>query len=113
MSADLDNAVRLEVYRSFVDQGKPPPAAEIAETLGIAEAEVGAALHRLEDGHVIVLAPGSLNIWMANPFCAVPTGFWVTTPRGSWWGTCIWDSLGIPAMLRVDSVIESACPDCS
>jgi hypothetical protein len=29
----LDTAVRLEVYRFFVDQGRPPVPAEVAETL--------------------------------------------------------------------------------
>ena len=113
MAADPDNEVRLAVYRHFVERGEPPTAAGVGAALGIGFDEAGAAFRRLEEAHVLVLSPGTLDIWMANPLCAVPTGFWVTTARGSWWGTCIWDALGIPAMLGVDGTVETACPDCS
>jgi hypothetical protein len=113
MSAGLDNEVRLHVYRRFIAQGRPPTVADVGQALDIGEAEAGAAFRRLEADHVLVLAPGRLDVWMANPLCAVPTSFWVTTASGSWWGTCIWDALGIPAMLGVDGVIETTCPDCS
>ena len=113
MSAGLDNDVRLQVYRHFVDHGEPPTAAQVGQALGTGVEEAGAAFRRLEQDHALVLSPGTLDIWMAHPLCAVPTGFWVTTARGSWWGTCIWDALGIPAMLDVDGTVETACPDCS
>jgi len=113
MSAGFDNEVRLQVYRHFVDHGEPPTAPQVGQALGIGVEEAGAAFRRLEEDHVLVLSPGTLDIWMANPLCAVPTGFWVTTARGSWWGTCIWDALGIPAMLGVHGTVETACPDCS
>ena len=113
MSAALDNQVRMLVYRRFLELGRPPTASEVGEALDIGAAEAGAAFRRLEAEHVLVLAPGSLDIWMAHPLCAVPTSFWVTTARGSWWGTCIWDALGIPAMLGADAVVETACADCS
>ena len=112
MPADPDNDVRLAVYRHFVDHGEPPSAADVGDTLGIGAEEAAAAFRRLADARVLVLSPGSLDIWMANPLCSVPTGFWVTTARGSWWGTCIWDALGIPAMLGTDGTVETACPDC-
>jgi hypothetical protein len=37
---------------------------------------------------------------MANPFSAVPTPFLVRSGDRSWYGNCIWDALGIPAMLQ-------------
>jgi hypothetical protein len=49
---------------------------------------------------------------MANPFCALPTTFDVTAERGRWWGTCVWDSFGIPAALDADATIRTSCPDC-
>jgi len=113
MSVGFDNDVRLQVYRHFVDHGEPPTAVQVGQALGVGVEEAGAAFRRLEQDHVLVLSPGTLDIWMAHPLCAVPTAFWVTTARGSWWGTCIWDALGIPAMLDVDGTVETACPDCS
>jgi hypothetical protein len=50
---------------------------------------------------------------MANPFSAVPTPFRVLADDGrSWWGNCIWDALGILAMLAVDGIVDTTCPDC-
>ena len=59
---------------------------------------------------MLVFEPGTLDIWMANPLCARPTDFRVTTASGSWWGTCVWDAFGIPAMLAEDAVIASSDP---
>lgn len=108
----FDRNVRLFVYRRFLDRGEPPSVAEAAEGLGTSPAETEAAFRRLEAGHVLVFAPGTLDIWMANPLCAVPTAFRVATASGSWWGTCIWDAFGIPAMLGEDATITTSCPDC-
>jgi hypothetical protein len=109
----LDRDVRLFVYRHFVEAGAPPTAEQTAEALGSSLEEVEASFRRLEAGRVLVFAPGTLDIWMANPFSAFPTPFWVETPRGAWWGTCIWDALGIPAMLDADATISTSCADCS
>jgi hypothetical protein len=108
----LDGDVRLFVYRHFLDEGDPPTVAQTAAGLRITREEAEAAFRRLEAGHVLVFAPGTLDIWMANPLSAAPTAFRVTTPSGSWWGTCIWDALGIPAMLAEDATVSTHCPDC-
>ncbi len=113
MTDDFDREVRLFVYRHFLEQGEPPIAADAAEAIGTSLGETEAAFRRLEASHVLVFAPGTLNIWMANPLCAFPTQFWVEAERGAWWGTCIWDALGIPAMLGEDATISTSCPDCS
>jgi hypothetical protein len=107
-----DREVRLFVYRFFVEQGRPPSVEETATTLGSTAEEVAAGFRRLEDGHVLVLAPGTLNIWMANPLSAFPTPFWVETPRGDFWGTCVWDAFGIVAMLGGEGTVSTSCPDC-
>ena len=108
----LDNAVRLEVYRFFVDQGRPPVPAEIAGALDTGQDAVEDSLQRLADGHVLVLAPGSSYIWMANPLSAIPTSFSVNTAGRMWFANCIWDALGVIAMLGGTGSVRTWCPDC-
>jgi hypothetical protein len=109
---DRDGRVRLAIYKRFVDDARPPTIAEVAAELGIPAEEVEEAFRRLEAGRVIVLAPGTLNIWMANPLSAVPTPFRVETPHGDYWGNCIWDAFGVIAMLGGDGEISTSCGDC-
>ncbi len=111
-STDLDNEVRVEIYRRFVATGRPPSVAETAEALGIAPGEAEAAYRRLEEARVVVLAPGTLNIWMANPLSAVATPFRVEAEGGSYWGNCAWDGLGVIAMLGGEGRMATTCPDC-
>ena len=108
----LDTRARLHLYEEFVAHGRPPTAAETAAALGVPEEDAAEAYRRLERNRVIVLAPGTLNVWMANPLSAIPTPFRVVTPGGSYWGNCIWDALGIPAMLGTSGRVETSCPDC-
>jgi Alkylmercury lyase len=49
---------------------------------------------------------------MANPFSAVPTPFLVRVGDRSWYGNCIWDATGIPAMRGQDASIEASCGCC-
>lgn len=112
MSAAVDRDVRLFVYERFVDEALPPSAEDVASALALPPAEVEASFARLEAGHVLVFAPGTRNIWMANPLSAFPTPFRVETPRGSYWGTCIWDAFGIVAMLGGDGAVLTSCADC-
>jgi hypothetical protein len=109
---DLDTDIRLTLYERFVDEGEPPTAAEVAEALAIPVEEAEDGFRRLEAAHVIVLAPGTLNVWMANPLSAVPTAFRVRTERGDFWGNCIWDGLGVVSMLGRSGTLETSCPDC-
>ena len=108
-----DTRVRLHLYERFVADGRPPTVPETAEALGLPTEEAEAAYRRLEEGHVIVLAPGSTDVWMANPLSAVPTPFRVITDDGrSWWGNCVWDGFGVLAMVGADGVVSTSCPDC-
>ena len=62
---------------------------------------------------MLALAPGTADIWMANPFSAVPTTFRVLADDGrSWWGNCVWDGLGILAAVQVDGSVDTSCADC-
>ena len=53
------------------------------------------------------------ELWRVAPFSCIPTGFPVTVGNKSWFGNCIWDALGIPAMLGKDAVIRAACACCN
>jgi hypothetical protein len=110
---DLDNRVRVHLYERFIEDGRPPTTEDTGAALGIGPDEAAAAYRRLEQGRVIVLAPGTTNVWMANPLSAVPTRFRVVTDDGrSWWGNCAWDGLGVLAMVGADGVVDTSCPDC-
>lgn len=108
-----DEAVRLHIYREFIRSGKPPSVERTAEALKVSIDEAAESYRRLADRHVIVLEPGTLDIWMANPLSARPTGFRVRTEEGrEYHGTCVWDSPGVLAMLGVDGSISTVCHDC-
>ena len=111
--ATLDRDVRLAVYRVFVETGRPPTPVEIARELGTTVAATESSLRRLGEARVLVLAPGTPYVWMANPFSAIPTPFQVLAGGRAYWANCIWDALGIPACLWADGRIDTSCPDCS
>jgi len=109
----VDCNVRLFVYEHFLAEAHPPMTDEIAAGLSLEPEEVDASLRRLEEGHVLVFAPGTRNIWLANPLSAFPTPFRVETPRGAYWGTCVWDAFGVVAMLGGSGVVHTSCACCS
>ncbi len=108
----IDNDVRLEIYRRFVEEGRPPNAEQVAETLQVSGDDAAEAYRRLADGHVIVLEPGTTDVWMANPLSARPTPFGVVVGERSYFGNCVWDALGVLAMLDSDGSVETSCPNC-
>jgi hypothetical protein len=110
--SSTDDRVRLYLFRRFVDTGVPPTAAQTAGVLGLSEDEAGAAYRRLADAHTIVLEPGTTDVWMAAPLSARPTAFLVTAGGRRLYGNCVWDALGIAAMLDVDARIDTDCDDC-
>lgn len=107
-----DDAVRLFIYRFFIAHGRPPMPVETAMELGMSSADAAAAVKRLADAHVLVLAPGTPYIWMASPLCALPSPFAVRARDRDWYGVCIWDALGLIAMLGGDGTVTTRCPDC-
>ncbi len=110
--ATLDKEVRRYVYYRVMREGSPPTAAEAASALSTTSDAVGASFQRLADGHVLVLQQGTGEILMANPFSAVPSPFLVRGEGRSWYGNCIWDAMGIPAMLKQDVTIDASCGCC-
>ena len=110
--AESDQAVRSYVYERFMQQGVAPSTTETAATLGRSAAEVAAAFRRLADAHMLVLQRDTGEILMANPFSAVPTPFQVQAGGRSFFGNCIWDAMGIVAMLQQDGSINTSCGCC-
>ena len=110
---EFDQRVSLHIFRHTADTGVVPQPQEVADALGDPLDTILHSLQRLASGRVIVLAPGNVSIWMANPFSAVPTDFRVTSRARVYFGNCIWDALGIPAILRADGLVETICGDCA
>jgi DNA-binding transcriptional MocR family regulator len=113
---DFGTRVRVKLYELFVTNGRCPKMQDVAAALACSVSEVAAAYKQLADAHMLVLQPGSGEVVMANPLSAVPTPFVVETyeraaPR-SWYGNCIWDALGVIAMLHSDGRVLTSCGCC-
>ena len=107
----LERDVRLHVYRHFVETARAPDLRGIAAAVGAGEKEVAPALQRLADMHAIVLAPATLNIWMAHPFSAVPTPYPVVSGSRTYWANCAWDAAGVLSIVGAGSS-RTRCADC-
>jgi len=108
--ADLE--LRNLTYGLFVELGRAPTAAKVADVAGSGIVEVRAGWRRLHDQHALVLDPDTGELRMANPFSAISTPYRVLAADRWWYANCAWDAFGICAALRVDGRIETSCPDC-
>lgn len=111
-SPDFDKQVRHYIYNHMVKTGQAPTLLQCTQALSCSLADARAAYQRLADGRALVLQ-SSGEILMAEPFSAVPTAFHVQVGDHAWWGNCIWDALGIPAMLHEDARVVTACACCN
>ncbi len=111
--AEFDLVVRQRIYDEIIERTAVPTAAQLAQELGRDIDEVRDSFSRMKEGHILVLQEGNDEILMANPFSAVPTPFLVTAGERSWWGNCIWDAMGIAAMVRQDARVLTGCGDCN
>lgn len=109
----LDRDVRVFVYSHAAETTRVPLPGEIAAALGREIGEVEDAIRRLAASRVWFLAPGTANIWAANPFCAVPSNFRVNALDRTYWGVCVWDAMGIAAALHANATITAQCGDCN
>jgi len=116
MPVDFKNRVRVRVYQLFLEFGRCPCRAELAADLGCSARDIAEAYHELAVAHTLVLQPASGEVLMANPLSAVPTPFAVETQgatgQRSWYGNCIWDALGVIAMLNSDGHVLASCGCC-
>jgi hypothetical protein len=107
----FDKQVRAQVYAHFVQIGQAPAMSELAQALARPLSDVQAAYQRLAAGRALVLQDNG-EVLMAEPFSAIPTAFAVQARGQQWWGNCIWDALGIAAMLNADAHIATSCGCC-
>ena len=77
---------------------RAPTHEELAEAAGIPVEDVPAALQELHDQRMLVLDDDGA-IWMAAPFSGVLTDYVAVVNGRRHFGNCIWDALGIVAML--------------
>jgi len=110
--SDLDARVRLFVYSHIIRLEKSPTVVDVAKALSCSTKRVRGSLSRLSESHAFMLQEGN-ELWRAAPFSCIPTAFPVKVGKRSWFGNCIWDALGIPAMLREDARIEASCGCCN
>jgi len=92
--------------------GTPPLARDVAQVLGMHERDVTGSFQRLADAHMLVLQRDTPEILMAMPYSAVPTAFVVHAAGARAFANCMWDALGIAAMLHADAQIHTSCADC-
>lgn len=114
MSADLSpNALTLRrmIYERLLEGGAVPTRASLAAADRMSVPEASAALAQLAAAHMLVLQHDG-EILMANPFSAVPTPFVVSSAGKTWYASCIWDAMGIAAMLHREVVVEASCGCC-
>lgn len=108
----LDERVRLFVYQQILQQERSPTVAQIANALACSQKQIRESLSRLSESHAFMLQENG-ELWRAAPFSCIPTSFPVSVGKRSWFANCIWDALGIPAMLGKDARIDASCGCCN
>jgi len=115
MTGDFKNRVRVRLYELFLERGRCPSRVALAADFGCDPGTVADAFQELAAAHMLVLQPSG-EVLMANPLSAVPTPFVVETSGAtgpkSWYGNCIWDALGVIAMLHGDGRVLASCGCC-
>lgn len=109
---DFDRRLRLFVYRQMIRAGACPCIAEMSKSLRVPAKSIRAGLSRLSESHAFMQQENG-ELWRVAPFSVIPTAFPVTVGRRSWFGNCIWDALGIPAMLGKNAHIGASCGCCN
>jgi hypothetical protein len=115
--ATFDVDVRLGIQRAFIAGRATPTVESVATELRVPEDDVAAAFDRLAGAHVIVLVPGTRDLMMSAPFAGRPTDFVVTAGERTYYANCVWDALGVAAMLvgagqPIDADVHTTCADC-
>ncbi|GAA1752770.1 organomercurial lyase [Agromyces humatus] len=105
--------VRVEVYRSYAEQGHPPSRPAIEAATRLSPAEVEHALTTLaETRHVVLDDDG--RIIMAHPFASIDLHFSVKGTHTLWWGGCAWDAFAIPHLVpgEHEVLVATTCAAC-
>lgn len=103
----IDGRAHHAVLDAIVTRGAAPTVAELAAALDVSEDDAAAALRRLDDGHGLVLHPGTLEVYLAHPFSLSPTATWVRAGERGWWAPCLWCAFGIHALIGGDATVHA------
>lgn len=107
----LEKRIRLFIYEFMLSSDRCPTLNEISLEAGLTPLATKQVLQQLETTHsAIVLSPGSGNVWLADPFAALPTPYPVISGSHSWFGMCVWDALGILVVADRDGRAPTLCP---
>lgn len=112
ISDNLLFRVRVFVYEQAIERGGIPTRQTISAALNLGQGETAEALAQLSGLHHLTLLPSG-EIMMAQPFSAIPTAYLVAGKKHTWWAPCLWDALGIAAMVGDDATIRTSCADCN
>jgi hypothetical protein len=107
---DQDRNIRLWIFEHLRDTGAAPSSAIIADALFLSVEDARASLVRLAEERDALVLDDEGEVWMAEPFSAVPTTFRVRADTRAWWGNCIWDGLAILSLLNMDGTVTTTCP---
>jgi hypothetical protein len=113
---DFDTTVRLTILGELL-AGHTPSVERVAAAVGAERPTVAEAFARLSASRAIVLDPGTGDLLMAAPFAVKPTSFRVRAGGRAYYANCVWDALGVSAMLAgagrpADIAVETTCADC-
>lgn len=108
---EIEKRVRLFIYRFVIRHDRCPTLNEIADEAAVVPIEALKILERLDsDYSAIVLSPRTGNLWLADPFAAMPTPYPVHAEGHRWFGMCVWDALGILALTGLEGQVPTRCP---
>jgi len=91
--------LHYRIMTSFVERGYAPTIDELARMLNASPDSVREALLALQEYHGVVLHPTTGEIWVAHPFSAAPTSFWVEAHDVGCWANCAWCAMGAVTLL--------------
>ena len=106
----FERLIRARVTQTVRDTAVAPSVGELASELKVDEARVREALVALAEEHLLVLRPGTEQVWMAAPFSAIPSDFLVRIGDRRWYANCVWDGLSVLALLG-DGTLETHSPE--
>jgi Alkylmercury lyase len=112
MASELALELRRLIYDGAIERSTIPSKAELAAALTESDERVTGALGELADAHQLVLALDTGEVLMANPFSAVPTPFVVRIGARSWYANCVWDAMGLAAMIGAPALLDASCGCC-
>ena len=105
---DLNHSsLHQTIISSFLERERAPTVREIVAQFQCDEDQARLALRALAEYHGVVIHPKTDEIWAAHPFSAAPTTCVVKSGTRTWWGNCIWCSLGLVHLAGGSATIET------